>query len=245
VRQPERQERKLEQMPMSDQSQSERFKAEMPEIPGVAPATAQAQPLTANPAVRLVGGLLAVLFLFFIGSRFFHTKHTEAVAPPPPAQIEVPTPAADPTPALPRATAANPEIATVTEMAKPWSSKEFLFVDHFSNESTPALLIRLSSGSASQPEGYWALAMKAPYGSCHLEFVSDVAKLKEQYDFNAGRHPMVGDPCSRTVFDPLKMTEIPGNIWVRGSIAQGSDLRPPLGIELKIQGKDIQAIRME
>jgi hypothetical protein len=73
----------------------------------------------------------------------------------------------------------------------------------------------------------------------------EVAKLKEQYEFNAANHAMVGDPCSRTVFDPLKMTEIPGNIWVRGTIAQGSDLRPPLGIELKIQGKDILAVRME
>ena len=107
------------------------------------------------------------------------------------------------------------------------------------------MLIRLSSGSASQPEGYWALSMKAPYGSCKLEYVTDTAKLKEQYEFSGARHPMVGDPCSRTVFDPLKMTEIPGNIWVRGTIAQGSDLRPPLGIQVQIQGKDIQAIRME
>jgi hypothetical protein len=32
---------------------------------------------------------------------------------------------------------------------------------------------------------------------------------------------------------------------VRGAIVQGSDLRPPLGIELKVQGKNIQAVRME
>ena len=30
-------------------------------------------------------------------------------------------------------------------MAKPWTSKEFLFVDQFTNESTPAMLIRLSA----------------------------------------------------------------------------------------------------
>ncbi len=56
---------------------------------------------------------------------------------------------------------------------------------------------------------------------------------------------MVGNPCSRSVFDPTKMTEIPGNIWVRGSLAQGSDVRPPMGIELKIQNKNILALRME
>jgi hypothetical protein len=233
---------------MSEQPQPERFKAEMPQIPGVeaAPAARKPSGLAENPAVRLVGGLLALLVLLFVGSRWlFHSRHTEAVAPPAPAQIEVPTPAADPVSSIPRATASNPEIATVAEMAKPWTSKEFFFVDHFTKESTPALLIRLASGSASQPDGYWALVMKAPYGSCHLEYVEDVAKLKEQYDFNAARHPMVGDPCSRTVFDPLKMAEIPGNIWVRGSIVQGSDLRPPLGIEIQIQNKNILAVRKE
>jgi hypothetical protein len=47
------------------------------------------------------------------------------------------------------------------------------------------------------------------------------------------------------VFDPLKMSNIPGNIWVRGSIAQGSDLRPPLGIEIQIENKSILAMRKE
>jgi hypothetical protein len=41
------------------------------------------------------------------------------------------------------------------------------------------------------------------------------------------------------------MTNLPGNVWVRGAIAQGSDLRPPLGVEIKIQGKDILAVRAE
>ena len=56
---------------------------------------------------------------------------------------------------------------------------------------------------------------------------------------------MVGNPCSHSVFDPTKMTNLPGNVWVRGAIVQGSDLRPPLGIEVKIEGKDIFAVRME
>ena len=219
----------------------------MPQIPGVAAEAAPRpnQGVLKNPALRLVAGLLIVLVLLFVGSRWlFHLKHTEAVAPAPPAQIEVPTPPPDPAAELPHATVANPQIATVEEMAKPWTSKEFIFVDHFSNESTPALLIRLSSGSASQPDGYWALAMTAPFGSCRLEYLGDITKVMEQYGFTA-RHPMVGDPCSRTVFDPLKMSNIPGNIWVRGSIAQGSDLRPPLGIEIKIQNKNILAVRKE
>jgi hypothetical protein len=56
---------------------------------------------------------------------------------------------------------------------------------------------------------------------------------------------MVGNPCNRTVYDPTKLSNLPSNVWVRGAIVQGSDLRPPLGIEIRVQGKNIQAIRME
>jgi hypothetical protein len=231
---------------MPDQPQMDRFKAEMPQIPGVSDSGTRPRGPAANPALRMVAALLVVLVIGILAIRWLMpAKRSAAPAPAPAAEIQVPPPAVDPTAGEPRATAANPEIATVTEMAKPWSSKDFFFVDHFSNESTPALLIRLPSGSASKPEGYWALAMKAPYGSCHLEYVPDMNKLRDQYDFQGARHPMVGDPCSRTVFDPTKMAELPGNIWVQGSIAQGSDLRPPLGIEVQIRGKNILAVRME
>jgi hypothetical protein len=48
------------------------------------------------------------------------------------------------------------------------------------------------------------------------------------------------------VFDPLKMMNIPGSVlWVRGAIVQGSDLRPPLGIEVEIHDRQILAARME
>ncbi len=159
---------------------------------------------------------------------------------------EVPARAPDPNTLLPHATDANPGIADADEMAKPWSSKEFLIRNRFSGENVPGLLIRLPVGSPSQAGGYWAFEQKSPYGNCKLEFLTDLAKLKTDYGFSAARHPMVGNPCSRTVFDPLKTTNLPGSgAWVRGNIVQGSDLRPPLGIELKVEGKRILAIRTE
>ncbi|HEX8710813.1 MAG TPA: hypothetical protein VF730_02985 [Terracidiphilus sp.] len=112
-------------------------------------------------------------------------------------------------------------------------------------ENVPALLIRLPASSASQANGYWAFSMNAPYGDCKLEYVKDLAKLRSDYGFKGARHPMVGNPCSRTLYDPLKLSNLPGDVWVRGAIVQGSDLRPPLGIELNVQGKSIQAVRME
>ncbi len=229
---------------MTGQPPSDRFKSEMPQIPGVSGSRSSA---ASNPAVKLVIGLLAVLLVVFLGARFaLRPKH----AAPPPAeqqpQIEVPSPAPDPSTLLPHATDAEPGIADVAEMAKPWSSKEFYIRNRLTGENIPALLIRLPAASPSQSSGYWAFAQKSPYGNCQLEYLTDLNRLKTDYGFRAPKHPMVGNPCSRTVFDPLKTTNLPGTgAWVRGSIVQGSDLRPPLGIEIKIEGKKILAVRTE
>jgi hypothetical protein len=229
---------------MADQQPVDRFKAEMPAIPGV--ANAASRRTGSNPAIRMVAVLVAVLLVVFVGARFFlRTKHVDPPPPEPPPQIEVPAPAADPTAGIPHATESNPGVATVDEMAKPWSSKDFFYKNPLTGENVPALLIRLPNSSGTQPKGYWALAMKAAYGDCKLEYVTDIAKLKTDYDYRAAKHPMVGNPCSRTLFDPTRMTSLPGNIWVQGAIVQGSDLRPPLGIEVQISGKDILAVRME
>lgn len=217
----------------------------MPNIPGTSAASHRGNVLQ-NPAVRLVGGLVLVLVVVFFGARaLLRPKHAELPVAEPPPKIEVPSPAPDPATAMPHATSDAPEIATTTEMAQPWSSKQFFIRNGLTGESVPALLIRLPSSSASSTNSYWAFLLNAPYGNCQLEFVMDLAKLKGDYDFKAARHPMVGNPCSRTLFDPLKLTNLPGNVWVRGAIVQGSDLRPPLGVELKISGKTVEAIRME
>lgn len=217
----------------------------MPEIPGVSSAGARRSPLD-NPAIRMVGVLIAVLLVVFFGGRWLlRPRHTEPPLAEPPPQIEVPAAAPDPNAALPHATQQDPGIASIAEMSQPWSSKKFFIRNGLTGENVPGLLVRLPGGSASQESGYWAFSMNAPYGNCQLEYITDLAKLKSDYDFNAAKHPMVGNPCSRTLYDPTKLTNLPGNVWVRGAIAQGSDLRPPLGIELKVQGKNIQAVRME
>lgn len=225
---------------MPEQPPSDRFKADMPGVssPGTPPASR-------DSSLKLGIGLLAVLLVVFLGARWaLHPRQAEpSVADQP--QIEVPTPAPDPTTLMPHATQASPGIANIEEMAKPWSSRQFFIRNELSGENIPAMLIRLPRGSASQAGGYWAFSVSSPYGDCRLEYVTDLAKLKTDYGFSAAKHPMVGNPCSRTVFDPLKMTNLPGDFFVRGGIVQGSDLRPPLGVEIRVRGKDILAIRTE
>jgi hypothetical protein len=237
--------RALRDKRMSDQPTPSRFKPDMPAIPGVSASGGRHSPGSAI-ALRLIGGLLALLVVLVVGTRLvIRSRHSAPIAAQPPPQIEIPTPTVDPSSLAPTATDANPGIATVSEMAKPWSSKEFFFRNRLTGDSIPALLIRLPGAAPSQRSAYWALAMTAAYGNCRLEYVTDLDKLKTDYGFRAAKHPMVGNPCSRTLFDPTRIANLPGNVWVRGAIAQGSDLRPPLGIEVKVDSKDILAVRME
>ena len=220
---------------------NERFKAEMPEIPGVA----QPRPRSAGNAGPwlVIAGLLAVLVAVFVAGKLFSKPH-HTETPASVAQSDIPAPVADITPAVPVATEQDPVIASVSEL-KPWASKQFTFHNRSSGEYVNALILRLPTGSAVQSSGYWSFSMKAAFGTCQLEFLDDLQKIKSDYGYAQARHPMVGNPCSRTLFDPLKYAQLAGNVLTRGAIIQGSDLRPPLGIEIKVHGKDILATRME
>src|SRR5215469_16133822 len=179
---------------MPDRPPAERFKADMPQIPGVSSRGAELAPR--DSSLKLGIGLLAVLLVVFLGARWaLHPRHPGPSAADQP-QIEVPPPAADPSILLPHATVASPAIASIEEMAKPWSSKQFFIRNGLSREYIPAMLIRLPTGSASQAAGYWAFSLNAPYGDCRLEYVTDLAKIKTDYGFGGAKHPMIGNPCN-------------------------------------------------
>jgi hypothetical protein len=240
----------LTEIAMPDQSQppaSDRFKAEMPQIPGVTGQAARRSGPGGGPWL-VVGGLAAVLVAVFVGGRALSkSRRAETIAAPvaPAAQIDVPSTPALPDLPVPVATESDPVVAQVGDLAKPWDSQQFTFRNRTTGENVPALLIRLPGGAGAQPSGYWALAMKAAYGNCRLEYVQDIARLRNDYSFRGANHPMIGNPCSRTVFDPLKYASISGNVLARGAIVQGTDLRPPLAIEVKIKGNAILATRTE
>lgn len=229
---------------MPGQPPSPRLKQEMPQIPDVSSQPVRRQQPGLKP-VRLIGFLGGLVFCLLLVRWVMRSNAPEAAPAKPTPQIELPEPAPDPNAALPHATETQPGIATVQEMAQPWASKEFFYKNRLSGETVRAILVRLPTGSPYQPANYWAFSVQSPFGNCRLEYIADIEKLKGDYAFHDAKHPMVGNPCSHTVFDPLKMVNIPGGIWVRGGIAQGSDLRPPLGIEVEIRDKQILAARME
>jgi hypothetical protein len=229
--------------PPAEAPRQNRFKAESPRIPGVGELQPKQPGLNSMHLAAIAAAMLLIVGLttYWITSR----KRASNVRASAPAELQLPT--ETPNPAVAPALPANTDqvIATVAEMAKPWSSKEFVYHDPLSVLSREAILVRLPKGSSAQASGYWAFGMNAAYGNCKLEYVTDMSRLREDYGYRQGAHPMVGDPCSRSVIDPLKLSVMPGNVWVRGGVVQGVDVRPPLEIEVVVKGPNIIANRME
>ncbi len=128
--------------------------------------------------------------------------------------------------------------ATVEELDKPWTAKKFVFVKPVTRENVDALVIRIPGNTL------WAFALREPFGRCQLEFVKDTARIAKEYGYRA-THPMVVNPCSRTVFDPMEIGSLGGGVWVRGEIVHGGDFRPPISIHLRSVGHSIIADRIE
>ena len=76
---------------------------------------------------------------------------------------------------LPEKLAVGPgEIATTDELARPWSSKKFIFHDPLTSREVPAMVVHLPGGV------YWGFSLNEPYGTCEMEFVTDMEKLQRR-----------------------------------------------------------------
>ena len=215
----------------------------MPNIPGIAAPKLRHR----NPLLPLIIGVLILAVVLFLATHWFSRlpRMAKPARVEPTPQIEVPAAPPDPNSLLPHANHSNPAIAEISAIAKPWSSLDFFVQNTVSGENVPATLVRLPTGSAASASGYYAFSRKAAYGNCQLEYIPDMDRLLKDYEYHHATHPLVGNPCSRTLYDPLKTVNLPGNIWIRGAIVQGGDIRPPLAVEIKIQGKQILAVRTE
>ena len=223
---------------------NDRFKAEMPQIPGL--SGPMPKPGRASQRWPIAAGITVLVVAFVLAGRFLSNPRPAALTPVAAPQIEVPSPVPDLSADVPVVvTQPDTAVATVAALAKPWASEKFTFRDRTTGESTAATVIRLPGGSPMQASAYWSFAMKPAYGNCQLEYVEDIQKLESDYGYRQARHPMVANPCTRSLYDPLKYTTLPGNVLSRGAVVQGTDLRPPYSIEIKVKGKDILAVRME
>jgi hypothetical protein len=241
---------------MPDVKKLDPFKPQQPSIPGVEARPEVAQPDTsaatetespvaaatvshaAQPKIIwIVLGAAAALVL--VGGLTIWGKVSSSKAIPVSADTTAPAEAPPPTPAAPSEPLGPGPIATVAELAKPWSSKHFQYRNYVSGQIEPAIVVHLPHG------GYWGFSLVEPFGNCQLEFVTDLEKLQADYGYHSD-HPMVGDPCNHTVYDLLRYGGGASNDdLVRGVIVQGSGIRPPMAIEIKVQGSDVVAGRSE
>jgi hypothetical protein len=180
-------------------------------------------------------GAVVLLGLFFVVSKMRQPANSASTA-------TAPVTTADAELAGPAKLAANlpigpGKIATTEELADAWASKKFLYRDEVLGKTVPAMVVRLPSG------GYWGFSLIEPFGTCRMEYVTDMAQLQSKYGFSSD-HPMVADPCNHAVFDLLQWGGS-STAEVRGALVHGMGVRPPLAIEIQQHGKDISAARME
>jgi hypothetical protein len=227
------------------EAQGSRFRTQMPQIPGVSQSAAanrrKQQKLTliivAVGAVLLVGCF--AVWRMLGGSHGSSAAATQESVPSP-SSAELPPP---PSPA-PATQHVTNEIGSLAELSEPWTSKGFQYSHGLTRENVQAIAIRLPVGNGRSATSYWGILLKAPYGQCDLEFVTDVKQISAKYGYRA-THPMVVDPCSSTIYDPLKMGTLPNGSWARGEIVQGAGFRPPMQIEIRVEGDKLIAGRSE
>jgi hypothetical protein len=135
-------------------------------------------------------------------------------------------------------------VARVDELSRPWSVKRFQIRKWQSGRVVPALLVRLPRGASRSAEGYWAFVLEEPFGRCELEYVTDLQRLEHAFGYRT-EHPMVVDPCNGSVYHPLRLGTRTDGALLRGEVVAGPAIRPPLGIELRVRGGSIIAVRTE
>lgn len=223
-------------------SKPAQFKVTDPLIPGVpvvkprGPGSLSSNTKALPVAIWLTIAIGAVLML---GASFFWwfslaSKRAE------PSTTEIPPLAAPPVAAVApvdRIPQGPGEIFSTADFPAVWASKQFLMQNPVTKERVPATVVRLPGGA------YWAFSLIEPFGECRLEYVTDMKHLASYYGLKAS-HPMVGDPCARAVFDLTNYGSSTDGL-VRGQIVQGSALRPPIAIEVRVEGSKIVAVRME
>jgi len=237
---------------MPDEKKLDPFKPQQPVIPGVGARTDSAKPASpepqpaappaaqaSQPQIKIIAVAAAAVLILLVGLIYWGRSSSHKPAPVSADNNVAPVAPAAPAKAAPTEPMGPGVIGTVDEFSKPWSTKHFQYRSFVSGQLEPAMVVRLPHGE------YWAFSLIEPFGNCQLEFITDLSKLNSEYGYRAD-HPMVGDPCNHTVYDLLRYgggasTED----LVRGVIVKGNGIRPPMAIEIKVQGNNIVAGRSE
>jgi len=238
---------------MPDEKKADPFKPTQPSIPGVPlNSAAGARGGSANyvgargaevasQKIILLAVTGAVVLVVILAFMMLHRGSSSRASALPGTATATPANSPSAQPAKPAESwpIAPGPVATVQELEKPWAAKKFLFRDPITSEPVPAMVVALPGGS------YWAFSLREPFGNCDLAYVTNLAQLHTDYNYHA-EHPMVVDSCNNTIYDLLRYGGASdGGGLVRGEIVQGNGIRPPMAIEVRVEGKNVMAVRME
>lgn len=226
--------RTLQQPPTS--SAQSKMTPEMPRIPGALQTPPRA-PLQLKPLITVI--LAALLCASGFALWLSHRRHANLNASAPSG---APISAVSDAPSATKADTEPSTIGTLYELAQPWSSKTFIFIDPKTQQGVPAMVIHLPRPPAEP--SFWAFALSNPLSHCQLQYVTDLSALSLRFAYPAA-HPMVVSDCDGILYDPLKMATLPNGSWVRGEMVRGVGIRPPIAIQVEVRGRDVIAKRME
>src|SRR5260370_40796653 len=170
----------------------ERFRAEMPQIPGVhnaRPGVSMDASDAKKRRLLQLGGLAAAVLLIGIVFLWWikRPSHGATGSQPSVTAAEESAPSSAAAISDPVVPDGPIQAATAEELAKPWSAKQFTFVKPFTHEKLDAMVILLPAGRL------WAFALRERYVRSDLEFGTDVCHLSEQNGYLA-LDPMIPRP---------------------------------------------------
>jgi hypothetical protein len=234
---------------MPDQTrQTTPLKPTMPRVPGVVTPAPQAAGGSASES-NMTRWVLGIAVLVVVGGLVAYIALRSSRGPSRDDRFAaVGGGSGKPAPAVPGSQPAGTSrpakgAILLQELAEPWSSKTFQFRS-LTGSPVSALIIRLPAKASDKTQSYWAFSLTEAYGSCPLEYITDLNRLSSEYGFQA-KHPMVANPCKRALYDPLELASMPTGALARGAIVHGSALRPPMAIDIRIEGSQIIPVQME
>ena len=179
---------------------SARFKAEMPQIPGVSPSSRRGS--RSNPLLPLIAGVIVLGVVRFSGCAGLDARSGTAARPRGAhSPTHVPAPPPDPASLLPHAEKAHPVIAERPNFPSPG-----LRPISSSAISPPAKRARLGLRLSFRVCSPGMAIGVFPPGPLHppTGIYSRSRRFRKENDYHSATHPLVGNPCSHTLYDSRK-----------------------------------------
>ncbi len=120
-----------------------------------------------------------------------------------------------------QAAAPDKPVASLAELAAPWSAVKFTLADAGGDEM-PGIVVRLPGG------GWYASSLICPHNKCDIMYVTDPSMARDSFNV-AVNTPVLACPCHFSVFD----------ISRQGAVIGGPAPTPPLQLKVDVRDNNV------